>query len=200
MMIFLMCLFVICISSLVVQRYRICLPVQQMQVTWFRSLCWKDALEKEMVTTSVFLPEKFHEEKSLMAMGHKESDSWVTEVTHTSSPLPSFCLCPKACRILFPHQRFNLRPGPWQWKFRILTTGLPGNPHLCSFLVKLFVPDSWGRKELDMTEWLNWTELVVLFCCWWVNVLDIKSLSRYIICKYFLSFCRLSLYFLNNAL
>ena len=31
--------------------------------------------EKEMVTTSVFLPEKFHEEKSLMAMGHKESDS-----------------------------------------------------------------------------------------------------------------------------
>ena len=19
--------------------------------------------------------------------------------------------------------------------------------------------DSWGRKELDMTEWLNWTEL-----------------------------------------
>ena len=22
--------------------------------------------------------------------------------------------------------------------------------------------DSWGRKELDMTEWLNWTELAVL--------------------------------------
>ena len=117
-----------------------------------------------------------------------------------SSPLPSFCLCPKACRILFPHQRFNLRPGPWQWKFRVLTTGLPGNPHLCSFLVKLFVPDSWGRKELDMTEWLNWTELVVLFCFWWVNVLDIKSLSSYRTCKYVLSFCKLSLYFLYNAL
>ena len=24
--------------------------------------------------------------------------------------------------------------------------------------------DSWGRKESDMTEWLNWTEWMILFC------------------------------------
>ena len=24
--------------------------------------------------------------------------------------------------------------------------------------------DSWGRKELDMTEWLNWTELILYWC------------------------------------
>ena len=23
--------------------------------------------------------------------------------------------------------------------------------------------DSWGRRELDMTEWLNWTELKILY-------------------------------------
>ena len=25
--------------------------------------------------------------------------------------------------------------------------------------------NSWGRKESDMTEWLNWTELKCRFCC-----------------------------------
>ena len=25
--------------------------------------------------------------------------------------------------------------------------------------------NSWGRKELDTTEWLNWTELIIPLCC-----------------------------------
>ena len=32
--------------------------------------------------------------------------------------------------------------------------------------------DSWGRKESDMTEWLNWTELIrdfILFMVAWAN-------------------------------
>ena len=28
--------------------------------------------------------------------------------------------------------------------------------------------DSWGRKELDTTEWLNWTELNWTELNWWV--------------------------------
>ena len=33
--------------------------------------------------------------------------------------------------------------------------------------------DSWGRKELDTTEWLNWTELKVSFINNLHNVQDI---------------------------
>ena len=36
--------------------------------------------------------------------------------------------------------------------------------------------DSWGRKESDKTEWLNWTELnklVVFYCSLWVQTHDL---------------------------
>ena len=50
-------------------------PVKQ--ETWVQSLGWEDPLEKEMASTPVFLPEKFHEQRSPMGYspwGGKESD------------------------------------------------------------------------------------------------------------------------------
>ena len=44
--------------------------------------------------------------------------------------------------------------------------------------------DSWGRKELDTTERLNWTELiyVLLVTCWWpyfINLVRVINLLTY---------------------
>ena len=48
------------------------------QETWVQSLGWEDPLEKEMASTPVFLPEKFHEQRSPVGYSpcsHKESDT-----------------------------------------------------------------------------------------------------------------------------
>ena len=39
--------------------------MQEAQETWIQSLGWEDPLEKEMTTTPVFLPGKFHGQGSL---------------------------------------------------------------------------------------------------------------------------------------
>ena len=54
-----------------------------MQETQVQSLGWKDPLEKEMATHSVFLPGEFHKQRRLVGYspwGHKESDTtmWLT--------------------------------------------------------------------------------------------------------------------------
>ena len=49
-----------------------------MQETWVRTLGWEDPLEKEMVTTPVFLPGESHGVRGLVGyspQGHKESDT-----------------------------------------------------------------------------------------------------------------------------
>ena len=61
-----------------------CLP--PMQETWVQSLGWEDPLEKEMVTTPVYLPRESHGQRSLVGYspwGHKESD--MTERLHITS-------------------------------------------------------------------------------------------------------------------
>ena len=63
-----------------------CLP--PMQETWVQSLGWEDPLEKEMVTTPVYLPRESHGQRSLVGYspwGHKESD--MTERLHFTSLL-----------------------------------------------------------------------------------------------------------------
>ena len=48
-----------------------------MQETWVRSLAWEDPLRKAWQPTPVFLPGKFHGQKSLAGYSpwcHKESD------------------------------------------------------------------------------------------------------------------------------
>ena len=42
------------------------LPMQETQEMWTGSLGWEDPLEEEMVTHSVFLPGKFHGQRSLV--------------------------------------------------------------------------------------------------------------------------------------
>ena len=49
-----------------------------MQETQVLCLCWEDPLEKRMATHSVFLPEEFQGQRSLVGprpQGHKESDT-----------------------------------------------------------------------------------------------------------------------------
>ena len=46
--------------------------MQETQKMWISSLGQEDPLEKEMETIPVFLPGKFHEQRSLA--GYKESD------------------------------------------------------------------------------------------------------------------------------
>ena len=46
--------------------------------TWVQSLGWEDSLEKGMATTPVFLPGKFHGQRSLVGYspwGRKDSDT-----------------------------------------------------------------------------------------------------------------------------
>ena len=52
-----------------------------MQETWIPSLGWEDPLEKEMATTPVCLPGKFHGQRRLMGYspwGHKELDKMLS--------------------------------------------------------------------------------------------------------------------------
>ena len=59
--------------------------MQEAQETWVQSLGWEDPLEKEMTTTPVFLPGKFHGQKSLVGCspwGHKESDTTEHRTEH----------------------------------------------------------------------------------------------------------------------
>ena len=45
---------------------KICLPMQETQEKWVRSLGWEDALEKEMATHSSILTAKVHGQGSLV--------------------------------------------------------------------------------------------------------------------------------------
>ena len=67
---------------------RICLTVQEIQEILVQSLNWKDPLEKEMATTPVCLPGKFHGQQGLdgySPWGHKQSDI-TKRLIHTKGP------------------------------------------------------------------------------------------------------------------
>ena len=112
--------------------------------------------------------------------------SQTTELLHThayplrrniySSPLPFFWLCPKAWRIFFPWLEVELGPRP--------------------LAAKVWSSDHGTAREFPPLFIFSETvcPFVVEFCCCWEYVLAIKSLSSYIICKHFLSLCRLSLH------
>ena len=53
---------------------------------WF--LGWEDPLEKEMMTTPVFLPGKFHGQRSWWAAGHEVTKSQAKLSTHACTPVP----------------------------------------------------------------------------------------------------------------
>ena len=68
------------------------LPVmQETQKTRVQSLGWKDPLEKEMISTPVFLPGKSHGQRSLAgysAWGRKDSDTTEHAGMHAQSLEP----------------------------------------------------------------------------------------------------------------
>ena len=74
--------------SQIVQWWRICPPMQEMQTPRFNprigKICWR----REWLFTPVALPRKFHGQRSLMdysPRGHKELDTteWLSTYTHT---------------------------------------------------------------------------------------------------------------------
>ena len=65
-----------------------------MQETWVQSLGWADPLEKEMATTPVFLPGKFHGQRSLAGYspwGCKELDTTLQRNNYHNKYHP-YCL------------------------------------------------------------------------------------------------------------
>ena len=75
-------------ASLVAQMVK-CLPA--MWETWVRSLGQEDPLEKEMQLSPVFLPGKFHGQRSLVGhslWSHKESDSTSLSPGDSEAPSP----------------------------------------------------------------------------------------------------------------
>ena len=70
---------------------RICLPLQETQETWVLPLGQEDPLEKEWQPTPVFLPGKFHGQRSWAGCspwGCRELDT--TEHTHTKTLIDFF--------------------------------------------------------------------------------------------------------------
>ena len=117
-----------------------------------------------------------------MARGHKESDNWATAHTRISSM--EKCLFKSfALFLAAPQGLKNLisLTGGWTWAQALGIKSL----------------QFWPR---DFPPLFIFSEtvcpFVVEFCCCWEYVLDIKSLSSYIIRKHFLSLCRLSLHLL----
>ena len=66
------------LASLVVQSAN---NLSAMQETWVRPLGWEDPLEKEMATTSVFLPGKSHGQRSLAGYIPKSKGSQESDMT-----------------------------------------------------------------------------------------------------------------------
>ena len=83
-----------------------CLPT--MQETWVKSLGWEDLLEKEMVTTPVFLPGKSRGRRSLVGYSpcsHKELD--MTERLHFHFPGDSEGRGSLACYSPWGHKELD---------------------------------------------------------------------------------------------
>ena len=110
----------------------------------------------------------------------------------SGQPFPSWGIIPTQrsnpglpyCRQILYH----LSHQKWQyifWSFCILFIICPN----CACILFL-VPysDSWGRKESDTTEWMNWTELIAVVPSLWdlmiwggTDVIEIKC-TRHLIC------------------
>ena len=69
-------------ASLVAQRWRICLPLQEMQETWVQSLGWEDPLEKEMAPHSSILAWRIpwtEEPGGLQSVGSQKSQTRLSD-------------------------------------------------------------------------------------------------------------------------
>ena len=118
--VFLMWLLVACLSSL--ERPRWCRGREP--ACWCRKCkrlgsdpcAGKMPWRREWEPTLVFLPGRFHEQKSLVARGHEESDSWATARTGVSSaekclfkPFALFLAVPQGLKHLIS------LTGGWTW-------------------------------------------------------------------------------------
>ena len=137
-------------ASLVAQRVK---RLPTMQETWVRSLGWEDPLEKEMATHSSILAWKIpwtEKPGRLQSMGSQRvGQDWATSLhfrVQRASLVAQLVKNPPAMRQT------------WVWSLGCedplekgkATHSWPGEFH------RLYNPT--GCKELDMTEWLNWTE------------------------------------------
>ena len=137
------------LASLVAQTVKTLLTEQETRV---QSLDWEDPLEKGMATHSSILAWRIHGQwRVTVRWGHKESDK--TNPLSSKEHVHSICL--------------NISPSHVLWIFwRAWTLGVGDGQE------GLGCCDSWGCKELDTTERLNWTELTASgrrFVLIWAN-------------------------------
>ena len=136
-------------SSLMAQQAKNPPAMQQTQEIQVRSLGQEDFWRRVWQLTPAFLPRESHGQRILAGYSPKdckELDNWAE------------WLSMHAGRRAMKH-------------FLLSESMMPGsNMHYCSPLFQVgdgqggpacCVP--WGHKESDMTEWLNWTELKLLF-------------------------------------
>ena len=122
--------------------------------SWVGETPWR----RKWQSTPALLPGKSHGRRSLIGYspwGHKELDT--TEQLHYGGYVS---MCVYTCVCLFDSLI-------WSTQY---TRELRGNIFTLNWGVGdgqggLPCCDSWGRKELDTTEWLNWTELSRSLTC-----------------------------------
>ena len=129
---------------------------------WVRKIPWR----RKQQPTPIFLSGEFHGQRSLVdyspwgsqRVGHTEWltqtyiswNIWACQVGTVSKKPAANAVCGRL--------GFNPCVGkiPWRRKWQLTPVFLPGKSHGQRNLVGY---SSWGHKESDMTERLNWTEL-----------------------------------------
>ena len=140
---------------------RVCLQCTRLAFNpWVRKILWR----RKWQPTPVLLPGRFHGWRSMVSYSPwdcKELD--MTEWLHFIKPYLGF---PSGSTGKEPtcqgrrHKRRGFNPWvrkiPWRRAWQPTPVVLPGESHGQRSLVGYSL---WGRKESDMTEQLNWTEL-----------------------------------------
>ena len=86
-----------------------------------------------------------------------------------------FWLCSRTCGILVPPP--GIEPGPWQWKLRVLTTGLPGNSLKLRFNLCIwkYVYDclSYQLVSSIKADIVSFVLCICLKNLYWTDILDL---------------------------
>ena len=145
------------VTSLVAQMVKN-LPATQETRVW--SLGQENPWRREWQPTPVFVPGESHGKRHLLAYspcGCKVRQDWETNtIKHLETQSEILIFFPSALwlRLLFIKDATGWLCRVWHSRESEWTPGVgdgQGGLACC---------DSWGHKELDTTEWLNWTEQV----------------------------------------
>ena len=120
---------------------------------WVGKIPWR----RKWQPTPIFLPGKFHGQRSLAGCspwGRKESDTTKHALRLEYVFIYLFWLSHTACGILV--SRSEIDPGPLHWKRGVLTTGLPGKSLTVHFKDKNVWQKSSSFSSLQLFKNFLW--------------------------------------------